>query len=87
MTDLFSCDGPLTAEDMKRKHKTQARGYAWRPGTGPAGETCGSCRHLYANRMSKTYYKCGLMRASWTGGKGSDVLVRSPACLKWGSKA
>lgn len=66
----------------KRKDPEPA-GYAWPPGTGPAGETCGSCRHLYRNRQAKTYLKCELVRAKWTGGRKTDVLARSLACAKW----
>ncbi len=57
--------------------------YADVPGTGPAGETCKSCKHIYRNRMSKTYLKCELTRASWTGGPGTDILAGAPACSKW----
>lgn len=73
---------PAQRRAMARKG-VQAKGYAMKPGTGPAGETCGSCAHLVRKSMSKTYLKCGLARAIWTGGHGSDVLARSPACGKW----
>ena len=56
--------------------------YAERPGTGPEGETCGSCEHLYRVRLANTYLKCGLMRGKWTGGGGTDVKARAPACAK-----
>jgi len=59
------------------------KGYAMPPGTGPKGETCGSCAHLYRNRLAKTYLKCYLMKAKWTGGGATDVRSRSPACSKW----
>jgi hypothetical protein len=58
-------------------------GYAASPGTGPEGETCGSCKHLFRNQLAKTYLKCSLMRACWTGGRKTDVLSRSPACKFW----
>lgn len=80
----FQTMGGDTVTVPKRgKHYVQARGYADRPGTGPAGETCGSCRHHVTKRMSKKYHKCELTRACWTGGRGTDILVRSPACSKW----
>ncbi len=73
-----------TVDIPKRgKHYVQQRGYAASPGTGPAGETCGSCEHHHRNQMAKTYHKCALMRAIWTGGAKTDILVRSPACSKW----
>lgn len=58
-------------------------GHAAPPGTGPAGETCGSCKHLACNAMGNRYYKCGLMRAHWTGGIGTDVRKKDAACAKW----
>lgn len=57
--------------------------YADWPGTGPAGETCGSCKHLHRRQFSKTCLKCELTRAWWTGGSGTDIKSRSPACSKW----
>jgi hypothetical protein len=57
--------------------------YAARPGTGPEGETCGSCKHIFHNRLAKTYLKCSLMRGKWTGGGGTDIKSRAPACSKW----
>lgn len=59
------------------------RGHAARPGSGPKGETCGTCQHIARKRMSKTYIKCALAKATWTGGGGSDVRVMDPACSKW----
>lgn len=58
MSNLFG--EPLTEPvilrrrpDGKPKRKpTPARGYAASPGTGPEGETCGSCRHLVRLRYS-----------------------------------
>lgn len=58
-------------------------GYAGRVGAGPEGETCKSCKHLVRNRLAKTYLKCGLMAAFWTGSRKTDVLARSPACDRW----
>jgi hypothetical protein len=53
-------------------------------GTGPQGETCGTCEHLarieYHNR---TYRKCEKMRGRWTHGPGTDVRAKDPACRWW----
>jgi hypothetical protein len=57
--------------------------YADRPGTGPEGETCGSCNHLARKCLARTYLKCALMQGKWTGGGGTDVKARAPACSKW----
>ena len=69
-----------------RATTTPKRGHAARPGTGPEGETCGSCRHYTRKRMSKTYRKCALTKATWTGGGGSDIRARDPACAKWDAR-
>jgi hypothetical protein len=75
-------DAPLT-KARKVRRETKPNGYAWRPGTGPANQTCGSCAHIARIPLAKTYLKCGVMRAHWTGGRGTDILARSPACREW----
>jgi hypothetical protein len=69
----------------KKRSNTKAKGYAARPGTGPDGEKCKTCRHIFGNKMGsgRVFWKCSLMKHCWTGGRGSDVLVNSPACGKW----
>ena len=75
------------AEKAKRgKHYVEPRGHAWTPGSGPAGETCGSCAHVERRSWAKTYLKCGLAKARWTNGRASDVRARDPACRHWESK-
>lgn len=54
--------------------------YAAWPGTGPSGETCGSCQHIM---RTARYRKCDLVRRLWTGGPGTDIKARSAACSKW----
>ena len=72
VADLFNLDRALTPDERKRlRARDTAKGYAAIPGTGPAGETCGSCAHLVRKEMAKVYRKCGLMQAHWTGGAGS----------------
>jgi hypothetical protein len=72
-------------EDLDERIKQ--RGHAARPGTGPKGETCGTCQHyrrvLGGNRH---YLKCGLMKHAWTGGPGSDIRAKDPACGYWRAK-
>lgn len=88
MPDLFDPSrGALTTAERKRlagRHARKPKGHAWKPGSGPMGETCGSCAHrvrLVGHR--KTYQKCGLMRAHWTHGPGSDIRCCDPACREW----
>jgi len=56
-----------------------------RPGTGPAGERCGTCYHCSANpHTSGRYLKCfhpSIGRR--TAGPASDVKARWPACSHW----
>ena len=82
MMDLFE-NLPEHAAPEKPVRISKKGLYAALPGTGPKGETCGSCDNLASKRMSRTYHKCFLTRALWTGGGGTDVRVRSPACSKW----
>ncbi|WP_375408557.1 hypothetical protein [uncultured Methylobacterium sp.] len=81
--ELFDLPRALTPRERKRLTAPRPKGYAALPGTGPAGETCRSCAHLVRKEMAKTYLKCGLMRPHWTGGTGTDVLARAPACRNW----
>jgi len=76
---------PENPRKYGKRGKTEKRGYVERPGSGPQGETCKTCQHLYRNRMysGKTFLKCGLNRAKWTGGAGSDILASAPACARW----
>jgi hypothetical protein len=77
---------PQERRELFHPKKPKKTGHAWRPGTGPEGETCGSCKNLYRNVMAKTYLKCALMREHWTGGGGTDVKARDPACKFWEAK-
>lgn len=71
-----------------------AAGYAAPPGTGPQGESCGSCTHCRVRTQvlgsrrgnrgkQRRFYKCGVMFPSWTTTRSSDVLAHSPACRRW----
>lgn len=71
------------AERARLKKRPKRTGHAWTPGTGPVGETCGSCVHYTLRRFAKAYRKCGLMRAQWTGGAGTDIRAGDPACKFW----
>lgn len=70
------------APRVRGKHYVEPRGYAARPGTGPEGKTCRDCAH-YVQRCSggrRSFPKCGRAEHRWTGGRGSDILARAPAC-------
>jgi hypothetical protein len=66
--------------EKRGKHYTQPKGYAWSPGTGPEGETCGTCAFIERYRK---WAKCAKNSAKHTHGRGSDILVRAPACKFW----
>ena len=69
------------------KRREVAKGYAAKPGTGPDGETCRTCRHATCHDWgNRNYWKCGLRKASWTRGTASDIRLKSPACELWAAK-
>ncbi len=78
-------DYAMTPEQRRKLSgkKIALGGYASVPGTGPAGQTCASCKHICRKRMAKTYIKCALMEDRWTGGGGTDIKAKAPACSKW----
>jgi len=79
--DIFGTAGKARAYSMRREPK--ANGYAARPGTGPEGETCGTCAHCRVKQLARRFYKCALLIAAWTGGRATDICVRSPACSQF----
>lgn len=80
IADLFGT--PIPSRDPLGRHVTQPHGYAAPPGTGPPGETCGSCQH----KGGRKFLKCDLQRHRWTHGPGTDIRARSPACSRWTRK-
>jgi hypothetical protein len=84
MRDIFGNEITIEqAREIKARKTPAPKGYAALPGTGPEGETCGSCRYLYRRQYAKTYLKCELMKPYWTGGQGSDIRAKTPACRRW----
>lgn len=83
MSDLFVLPPHvIAAAAIRARHKR--RGHAGQPGTGPAGETCKSCKWIARKEMAKTYIKCGhRMAPRHTGGPGTDVRAGDPACERW----
>ncbi|WP_155640639.1 hypothetical protein [Burkholderia pseudomultivorans] len=84
ITDLFG-DSVIERVSEARRKPTEPKGYAAQPGTGPTGETCKTCAHKRSTEghTAKVYWKCNLMQHAWTGGPGSDIRMRSPACSRW----
>ena len=77
---VLDVGGDTTPVKPRGKHYVQPRGYAYMPGTGPAGETCGTCKHIHRYRR---WAKCGAYRGLVTHGRGTDILVRAKACKYW----
>lgn len=73
----------LPESALGARRLSNKKGHIAPPGGGPEGETCGSCLHLARLQMSKKFYKCKLARRYWTGGEGTDVRARDPACRRW----
>lgn len=84
MKDMFGNElTEAEARDLLKRKSPVLRGHYYPPGTGPKGETCGGCEHCVRKQMAKTYIKCGLNRANWTGGGASDIRAKDPACKFW----
>jgi hypothetical protein len=87
MTDIFGQDITVAeahATRDKPKRKQVPNGYACRPGSGPAGETCETCVHSWRVQGGrKRYWKCALIKANWTNSYGTDIQLSAPACQLW----
>lgn len=52
--------------------------YRGKPGAGPAGKTCGDCRHAHKHLR---YWKCGLVKP--TASEATDIRLKTPACERF----
>ena len=78
---------PQSALDYART-RVRKRGHAGYPGAGPNAETCGSCQHSRSVQGGrKAFSKCVLNERNWTGGPGSDIRMKDPACEFWVAKS
>ena len=85
MKDLFGNEVKFPLPDAHasplkgRKLKT---GYPAKPGGGPEGETCRTCKHKRRySSGTKAWYKCGLCPIK--GHLATDIKLKSPACFYW----
>lgn len=86
-TDLFGV--PLAAAATHRPPSAPVRkiGYAARPGTGPKGQRCNTCR--LAQRVThreERSWKCEVMAGIWHLGAASDIVPGAPACSEFERK-
>lgn len=73
---------------IKPRKTTKPKGYAARPGSGPKGEKCKTCKHMYRRTTGAghAYFKCLKMREHWGHTRTTDILARAPACYFWEKK-
>ena len=76
-------DHPDFLIKMPKVKHPKDRAHPYPPGSGPAGQTCGTCAKLCERRFSKTYFKCHVLMKFWTAGPGTDIRKKDPACLCW----
>jgi hypothetical protein len=80
-------DAPMKGASLDLVRPTAAelwmkKGFAAQPGSGPKGETCGTCAYRWLLELGyRSVSKCKLTRL--TKSKHSDVSKRSPACVRW----
>lgn len=80
-------DRDLFGEPVAHPHKLKSGAYPYRPGSGPAGERCGTCANCYmaARRNPRLRpYKCALVTPTF--GPGTDIRLKTPACWAWKPK-
>jgi hypothetical protein len=59
------------------------RAHPYPPGSGPPGQSCGTCAKLCSRTFKKTYFKCHVLMRFWTAGRGTDIRKKDPACMSW----
>jgi hypothetical protein len=68
-----------------QRFPVRKRGHAAMPGSGPQGETCGSCVHAVRTSHRPQKYTCGLRGSAAWMGANSEIERSDPACSKWAS--
>lgn len=81
----------VPASRLRRRSRARPplkrQGWADKPGTGPIGETCGSCTYCGEYRFKQTYFKCTARPGEhWKGGRETDIRPMDPACSKWSGR-
>lgn len=73
-------DGPMTTRTDLRF--APMRGHASAPGTGPVGETCGSCRHRHPTDSSYRTWTCDAV-SKFSADRGTPISQHEKACGRW----
>lgn len=78
---MFGRNSAPRAYASPSQFSPKPNGYAAAPGTGPSGESCGTCMHCrQRTARGKHFYKCARMAAAWGRDRASDIVLKSPAC-------
>lgn len=84
MRDLLGDEMPEPTPLKGRRQSQKPAGYFAPPGKGPAGETCRTCEFsALKGNVAGRYYKCWKNTSRHTGGRKTDILLKSPACIGW----
>jgi hypothetical protein len=59
------------------------RAHPYPPGSGPPGQSCGTCAKLCVRDFKHKYFKCNVLKKFWTAGPATDVRKKDPACMSW----
>ncbi|MEO1187987.1 MAG: hypothetical protein AAFW60_02865 [Pseudomonadota bacterium] len=81
-TDLFG-HKILPDSPHRRKRGTGIpNGFPKPPGSGPDGKRCQDCANIrrVMAPSGSTFFKCAILRPSWTRGYGTDIRYRAAAC-------
>jgi hypothetical protein len=85
-TDLFGIRIPPPAA-YRKDGRLRRNGYAARPGTGPKGQRCFTCRHCASvQHDGARSHKCERLAARWTYSAETDIKHGAPACRDWERK-
>lgn len=78
--DIFGCI--VHFEKPSRKTKTMHELFGLMP-----DKKCKTCKHLYARRQSRTWYKCEIWDDYFRGcSEASDIRLKQAACGKYEEK-
>ncbi|MFA6168631.1 MAG: hypothetical protein WC700_18560 [Gemmatimonadaceae bacterium] len=80
-------DLPQRGDTIKDRSGRTMRHKPWCQvvGAGPAGKTCKTCAKLYRHVRGSTYLKCSAQHM--TGGPGTQIAARDPACRLYEANA
>ena len=70
------------AAQEKLRHPLD-RAHPYPPGSGPPGQTCGTCAKLCVKECSRKYFKCHVLMKFWSCGPATDIRKKDLACMAW----